>query len=268
MPTEESLLDTIADQNLQRLDACSSEPSDPRKFLLPKAVRHSKKYDGFYYEVPHYESDCSLELCLQSFPNRQYYDGYSFYLRMTTEESIQDMLRLAKFLLENCQCLRSIEFDGHIGPTDIFKFCHTKEPSLVDILWGILIDALRCMPNLETISFYNIRYIPLDRISARLLELFITSNLLGKLLLPATNCTPQPIIPQTYMRIITENPTRGKFICNRWSYFDFKLRPDYVLADSRSEMCVMFKTLKAHFRKQKENSPHVEEEPLVESFQT
>ena len=246
----QSFLDQRSDENLKRFEMAMTR-SKPRKYHLEtKKLRHSPKDAHYFYEVPHGENK-SLKESIERFPDRMCEEGYSFYCELTTVEEMHDMEFFAKFLVACCQCLKSIEFRGHIGPTDRFEY-YGSRTHIALTMYEILIHAFKHMPNLETISFYSIRYIPDDPVCVRLIALFISNNNLGKILLPFTDSPMPKIVQHTLLEVIRLNPTREEFHCYRWpqNLLCYSIYGEEKKSDWTRSFKVL-KTLKKHFKAQK-----------------
>ena len=245
---ETRILNRIADYNMRRAKLAIIGSRKDKKKIPSKRIRHSKRNPDYYHEVPQ-SGDKSLKESIESFPSRPYYAAHSFYCNFTKQEDLREVEFLAKFLIRYCQCLKTIEIQGHIGSNDHFEYYFSHNGIFAESFYKILIATFQQMPKLETISFFKIRWIPTTDICAMLLELFISNDNLGKLLLPATNVNPAKNLRDVYLRIIKENPTRGPFFCNRWDYFKKHAPKRKITEDSEwGESYRMFKTIKNHFK--------------------
>lgn len=252
---DQDLLDRRNEENLQKFELAMKGKRHKRYRLASRKERFSRKYDGFFYELPN-EGHPTLKQAIEYFPQRMCEDGYSFPCNFVDEENIGDVQFLASFLVNFCQSLKSIEFRGQIGPQTPLDY-YIRYRIRVFQMYAVLIEAFKQMPNLETISFYSIRLIPDDPVYVQLIRLFISNDNLVKILLPYTNGPPPDIVRQAFLSVIEENPKRGKFICYRWNSADrYSDQSDFFDTEtlypySWTETFKMRLAIKQHFKAQK-----------------
>jgi len=224
-PTDEPTLSEVTyEANLGRRDQIVEEAKE-RKENKRRTLRHLfsrldiSNRDAFFFEL---DGDYMLtpEESMEHFEDREFEDAYLFQVEWTKEEDMEKVDSFVQFILEKCKHFRSIEINGQIGRRDAWIFYNDKTKFGLRV-YQKLADAFAQMPNLETVSFYNIRWIPDDEQVAVLFDLFCRNHSISKILLPHTNFHMRKLVRESFQRALDSRPKDKPFIQNRWIIRDF-----------------------------------------------
>jgi len=266
---EENLLDSVADKNLRRSDQVL--PEEDRALFRKKWRYLAPLYQRMDTNYPKFSCDSGVNFRLTQletmtkFYSRPVFDAFTFRVDCKSSSDMVVIDLLCDFLVQEYQVLKSVRIDGWIGdPYDYSKY-YAESSSFGMEVYKKLSAAFSKMPNLDTIDFQGIRWIPKDDEIAVIYDLFSTHHNISKIHFPKSDFTMDQVVVDSLRKALDSRPTEKPFLQTRWSLKDFEFldindeksvwQPTHkVLADMQSHFLLSLEERKPFLSNQPSHS--------------